>query len=484
MKRAVARWMLATMFVVAAMATNVQADNDLALYQANGVKIGEVTQTTAIIWTRLTGEPEMLKGIPFAAKGAMNPDAPKNSPASQLPPGKKLSDMEGYVAGAAGEVRVTYRVDTAKAKPSSTKWEAVDVDGNSTRQFRLKGLKPGTKYALAVESRVKEGGAKGQTATGRFRTAPAPDQPATVKLMVVTGQDYPRRDTPEGHQIYTHMLAQDPDFFVHTGDIEYYDKPGPLAFDVETARFKWNRVYALPLQRKFHNNVAAYFIKDDHDTLKNDAWPGQTYGELTWDQGIALFPEQVPMGDRTYRTVRWGKDLQVWFVEGRDYRSANTAKDGPNKTIWGKEQKEWFKRTVRESDATFRLLISPTPLVGPDRGGKNDNHANAGFTHEGDELREFIAAQGNMLTTCGDRHWQYVSIHDPSGVTEFSCGPTSNKHAGGWSNNNRSDMHQYLNVQGGFLCITVERKNGKPTLTGRHYNVQGELSNEHEFVAK
>ena len=33
----------------------------------------------------------------------------------------------------------------------------------------------------------------------------------------------------------------------------------------------------------FKREVSSYFIKDDHDTLKNDAWPGQTYGELTWD---------------------------------------------------------------------------------------------------------------------------------------------------------------------------------------------------------
>ena len=51
----------------------------------------------------------------------------------------------------------------------------------------------------------------------------------------------------------------------------------------------------------------------------------------------------------------------------------------------------WFKRDGPASDATFRILISPTPVVGPDRGGKNDNHANKGFTHEGDEIRAFIA---------------------------------------------------------------------------------------------
>ena len=116
--------------------------------------------------------------------------------------------------------------------------------------------------------------------------------------------------------------------------------------------------------------MASYFIKDDHDTWKNDCWPSMQsvyLGDFTFDQGKAIFLEQVPMGAKTYRTVRWGKDLQIWMVEGRDFRSPNTDPDGPDKTIWGAEQKAWFKRTVEESDATFRVLISPTPVVGPDR---------------------------------------------------------------------------------------------------------------------
>ena len=86
-------------------------------------------------------------------------------------------------------------------------------------------------------------------------------------------------------------------------------------------------------------------------------------GDFTFEQGLAVFREQVPMGDRTWRTFRWGRDLQIWLVEGRDYRSANTMEDGPDKTIWGAEQMAWFKRTVRESDATFRVLATSIDAV-------------------------------------------------------------------------------------------------------------------------
>ncbi len=50
------------------------------------------------------------------------------------------------------------------------------------------------------------------------------------------------------------MSKLQPDFYVHTGDIEYMDKPFPYAMTEELMRFKWNRLFALPFQRSFYNN--------------------------------------------------------------------------------------------------------------------------------------------------------------------------------------------------------------------------------------
>ncbi len=64
--------------------------------------------------------------------------------------------------------------------------------------------------------------------------------------------------------------------------------------------------------------------------------PVKTMGELTFAEGQNIFRQQTPVpAGLPYRTVRWGRDLQVWIVEGRDFRSANTMADGPAKTIWG-----------------------------------------------------------------------------------------------------------------------------------------------------
>lgn len=448
--------------LVLAFAGYLSVPQASAMHMANGIKIGEVTSSSAIIWTRLT-----------AAAG--------------LGPNKDRTDesMRKALEGVPGEIRLKWWASDDKRNVSEGSWQPVDPDRDHIRQFSLTRLKPGTAYSILAEGRSPGRKDAECFLEGSFRTAPAFSEEERVSFTVVTGQEYSRRDDKEnGHKIYPQMLKLNPSFFVHTGDIEYYDKPGPLAKTPELARFKWNRVYALPYQRTFHNVTASYFIKDDHDTLKNDCWPGQTYGDITWEEGLAIFKEQVPMGGKTYRTIRWGRDLQIWLVEGRDFRSPNTMPDGPKKTIWGAKQKQWFFDTVKKSDATFRILISPTPVVGPDRGNKNDNHANKGFTHEGDELRSFIGKQKNMLVICGDRHWQYVSEDPRTGVREYSCGPTSNAHAGGFKERNKSPMHRYLKVKGGFLSVVVERdKEGAMALL-THHGVDGTVYNRDVIKAK
>lgn len=456
--------------VLFAFVTPLMAEEVHPVHMANGIKIGEVSATTVIIWTRLTKNAERnVDGKPFP----VNVNKARRSAKFA-----DLNEMEASVQGAKGEVRITFWPIERESQKKSTAWLAVDKDGDSTRQFLLSDLSPGSRYALVAQGRSPGGKNATCEIEGAFDTAPRATMPARISFTVVTGQDYPRRDSENGHQIYPVMQKLKPSFFVHTGDIEYYDKPGPYADNVELARFKWNRIYALPYQRSFHNVTASYFIKDDHDTLKNDSWPGQEYGDLTWKQGLSLFREQVPMGKKTYRTIRWGKDLQIWLVEGRDFRSPNIMPDGPKKTIWGKEQKQWFIDTVKKSDATFRILISPTPLVGPDRGNKNDNHANKGFTREGDELRAFIGKQKDMFVICGDRHWQYVSVDPKTNVREYSCGPTTNKHASGFNEKNRSPMHQYLKVKGGFLSVVIERTKGSARAVFTHHGVDGDVYNK------
>ena len=452
------------------------------VFQGNGIKLGEVTADSVVVWTRLTVAPE-AKWDGAAWVAPANPPGQRATESDwnwrvQLPPGRTVADMVGALPGAAGAVQVTVTAADGSSR-IQIPWTNVRPDRDHTRQFTVDRLRPGTRYEVLVESRDASGSA-GATERGSFRTAPARDATSPVRFAVVTCGDYPRRDDPvNGHRIYAAMRQLAPDFMVHTGDVEYYDKADPWATAPELARFKWNRLYALPYLRAFHRETAAYFTYDDHDILRNDCWPGQTYGDLTFEAGVGIFHEQTPSGPLPYRTIRHGRDLQIWITEGRVARSPNTDPDGPNKTILGAEQKAWLKRTIAESDATFKVLLSPTPYVGPDRGNKRDNHANIGFKTEGDEMRRFLGAQPNLIVVNGDRHWQYRSVDPVTGLREFGCGPSSDVHAGGYTPQPGDDaVQKFFRLKGGFITVTVERVNGAPRMSVRHHDVAGAVVHE------
>lgn len=460
-------------------------------YMATGFKVGEVSDTSAIVWTRLTEKahpnPKTAE-VPtfhFTDGTSIQPDLYDRPKEFRKVPKKvtyptegKVRDIRYAAPGTTGQVRVIYSLK-GSSKSKNTQWKAVDPKADFTRQFTLKELQPDTVYNLTIESKNQDG--SGTTRKGQFRTAASKSKPQQVTFTVSTGQAIPHQDRPDGFQIYPTMLGSShrPDFFVHTGDILYYDA---LAKTKELAHWHWQRTYSRPTNVQFHEQIPSYFIKDDHDTWINDCWPSMvapSMFEFTFQQGLEIFKQQVPMGDKTYRTYRWGKDLQIWLVEGRDFRSANTDPDNAQKTIWGKEQKEWFFKTFSESDATFRLLISPTPIVGPDRKNKKDNHSNANFKTEGDEIRAFLAEFDRIAVICGDRHWQFHSVHPETKLNEFSCGPASDPHAGGWSQKDfRDSYHQFLRVKGGYLSVTVDRPLETPTCTVRFHGVDGKVHYE------
>lgn len=467
-------------------------------YQATGFKVGEVTSTEAIIWTRTTQSADRVSaespmpvflyrnpntGELIEGPDSLVPNVGQWDPVFSYPPGATVETIEGAVPGAKGQVRVRYR-PINQPSWATTDWDSVDSERDFTKQIKLSDLFPGTSYEIAVEARALGAETVSSSLDGRFKTAPLADEPARIVFALSSCQEYPRQDAPDGgFKIYPSILEINPDFYINTGDIIYYDR---WAKNLELARWVWARMFSLPTNFDFHRQMSSYFMKDDHDTWMNDAWPGRDVklmGDFTFAEGQRTFLEQVPMEEQTYRTYRWGKDVQIWMVEGRDYRSPNTDPDGPEKTIWGAEQIAWFKDTVRNSDATFKILVSPTPMVGPDRDNKFDSHANIGFQFEGSLLRDFIAQQDNMIVITGDRHWQYVSVDSQTGLREYSIGPASNEHADGWRNDDIRPEHQYLNVVGGFMTVTSERLDATPRLILRHHGVDGNILNEDTLVA-
>ena len=476
------------LFIFASVICSASFLHAQEIHFGNGIRNGWVDQTTAVIWTRSTAKAELdFDGKKFRIpkgeerKRAQNSKDPELQLKVQLPEGAKLEDMECAMPGVKASVYLAvWPVDNSSPR-RYFKTQTTKAENDFCVQWKVDNLKPGTQY-LAEVGYVREG-IRNEGIRSRFRTAPSSETPTNLKFCMTTCHDFPRRDFGNsGHRIYPSMGKIKPDFMVHAGDIEYYDKPYPLGWTIGLMRFHWNRFFALPANRKFYNGHTSYFMKDDHDTLKNDCWVGQRYGSVTFEQGVKLFnEEQFPSNSQPYKTIRWGKDLQIWLLEGRDFRSPNNQPDGPDKTIFGAKQKKWLFETVEKSDAKFKIIFSPTPWLGPDRGGKRDNHANKNFQHEGEELRAFLAKQENVFVLCGDRHWQYVTHLKDQGLWEFGCGPGSQEHQLGWRKGDLREQHEFLRVDGGFLSGEIVSKGREVRMTLRHHDVDGRVVNEVEF---
>lgn len=455
----------------------------------NGLHNGWADQNSIVIWTRLTKNPEMNYGgaafqpLKYPEIRRLDSIRSKDSiHVAQIPEGLSLEDMEGACPGMEGEVRLSYFPEGLPSNKIQIEWTSVDKHKNYTKQWKLDGLMPGTKYNILIESRNIGEKRVFASATGSFNTAPEHGSVGDLSFCVVTCHDYVRRDDSLGHRIYSSMAAIEPDFFIHTGDVEYYDKENPWAMTEELMRFKWDRLFALPLQRDFYSKTSSYFMKDDHDVLRDDCHPGDWYGTVSFERGLEIFDqEQFPTNDKPYKTIRWGKDLQVWIMEGRNYRSSNHLPDGEEKTIWGKEQKEWLFRTLMESEATFKIIVSSTPIIGPDRVNKNDNYSNFKYKYEGDEIRSFINKLDKVFLINGDRHWQYLSQPEGTNLWEFSTGAGADIHAGGWSQDNKKPEHRFLRVKGGFLKGEIRRNDNTAHLRFTHCDVDGNAVHVQDF---
>jgi len=485
---------------------------------AQGQMAGEVSDHSVILQTRLTSSDSLLD--------------------------KTWSGIPGISGWACFQLSSDENFNNSFQTP----WIKAIPDYDFIIKTKVTNLKPGKLYYYRViYGPDSKNSANGLTSS--FKTHGGNPQNG-VSFAIVTGMNYSRfhytglqnnslRKVPPGsdenkllgYPALVSILKLKPDYFVGTGDNVYYDTP--IVGRAETQqqiRRKYQEQFSQPRFIDLFQQVATYWMKDDHDFRFNDSDPINPYlvtrnydldyypktninkyvsgsGSLPSAKlGIRMFQEQLPVIDPeeshpiTYRTFRVNDLLQIWFVEGRDYRDANDRPDGPNKSIWGLKQRNWLKETLLQSDAVFKFLISATPMIGPEEEGKRDNHVNpSGFRYEGEAFFDWLSENGfrnkNFYIFCGDRHWQYHAIH-PTGFEEFSCGTLvdANTEIGPRPGDpNSSDpeakIKQPYNTQkpsGGFLIFSVKssKEKEKPVAKIDFYDENGIVLYTTEKIAE
>jgi alkaline phosphatase D len=347
-----------------------------------GVAAGEVAPTSAMLWTRAAKPGTVVLKVSRAVARA----------GCSAPP-----------AGA-GSVGVLRRTRTAAA-----------VSDNTVRAT-VTGLAPKTRYFY----RFCQGTAHSRL--GRFETAPATTSKGPIRFAVTGDADgaiNPATGKPAYNRfpVYRRMAALNNDFNVNLGDVMYSDSavagvPPALSLADKWAKYRLNLTYAN--LRRLRGTAGLYSHWDDHEFIDNFSVP--VNGQALFRAGRKAFldynPARYKPATGLYRRFRWGRNVELFFLDERAFRSAPASAtpacnnpvtalpdplpqlpqplrnglvaqlglppaaagpvtpacqaviNDPSRTMLGRPQLRAFERAVRRSKATFKVILNEVPIQG------------------------------------------------------------------------------------------------------------------------
>lgn len=347
----------------------------------HGVVTGDVTATSALVWSRAN-----LDGLMQVEFG----------------PGSAPGPGSGF------RHRATRHLDASH-----------DFVG----RFSLDGLEPDTPYWYRVLARHRGSSATSPIAT--FRTAPAPDQSVPVRFTWGGDVGQGVRNRPP-FPAFAAMAAESPAFFIFNGDTIYGDVTTPVGPGATTvpefwAKYKENRED--PLFQALALRTPLIVNWDDHE-VDNDYRgrdPGLPDGRLSI--GRQAFFDYWPVATSptvTYRSIRWGREVEVFVLDNRQFADPLDQPDGPGKTMLGAAQREWLQEGVRRSDATWKVLVTSCPLSIL-RSATPPQDDWVSYEYELGQLVEGWRSAGvsNIVWLTADVHWAQAIEYPGFGMWEF-----------------------------------------------------------------
>jgi alkaline phosphatase D len=274
----------------------------------------------------------------------------------------------------------------------------LDADHDFAGQLLLARLKPGTTYRYrAWISGGPPGTKHGPVARGAFRTAPGPDTTEPIRLAFggdVSGQNV-CRDVVDGIPIAATIDRWNPDVFIGLGDMIYADdvclgvgrygnaqvpRAAAQATDLPGfwAHYRYNRED--PALRALLGSASYVGVWDDHEVLNDFGPSSDTRATPPYDPTVHLLPigrqafeNYTPITrdpsdpHRLYRSLRYGRHLELFVLDTRQYRDPNVAPDDPTdpKTMLGAEQLVWLTSSLAASTATWKVVVSSVPMSIP-----------------------------------------------------------------------------------------------------------------------
>ena len=343
----------------------------------------------------------------------------------------------------AGKIPVALEVATDKGfrkVVAKQKISAVAASDFSVKA-QIKGLKPYTQYYYRFATKSKD------SPVGRFRTALPADSNEKVRFAFFSCQDF----TFGYYNAHAAMAKDDLDFVVNLGDYIYaeaYHKtsgdgvrndPGGESVTLKQYRDKYKLYRSDANLRAMHANFAMVSTWDDHEVVNNYAGGAGPSGGLSADKkytlarqkaGYQAFFESMPInpikggeGQQIYRSLRFGKHLELIMLDERQYRDDQPLDDSGQvdltkpenvaalkapRQYLGAKQLAFLKDRLKNSTATWKVIANEAMMMNTKFTAAADYNLDdwTGYQAQRSEVLSYIRDNSikNVISVVGDIH--------------------------------------------------------------------------------
>lgn len=311
-----------------------------------GVASGDVTDSTAILWTRSSTD---------------------------------------------GPIEVQISTDDQFASVVQEAGLVASESSDLTVSFDATALKPGTSYFF----RFVRTDSSASSRVGRFQTAPSADS-ATPFRFVYSG-DSNAADRP--FRVLKFAADENPELWFWAGDTIYGDETAnglPPATEISGYRAKHRQNREDQFLRDLLAAAPVFAQWDDHE-VANDYDGADIEPDIGADRMISgqqAFLEYMPIRPqsiaddprRIYRSFRHGSLADFFILDCRQYRSADASREGggidprgfflplpqpdivaklqdPKRSMLGQAQLDWLKNALKNSTAKWKFILSSVPFT-------------------------------------------------------------------------------------------------------------------------
>jgi len=372
-------------------------------------------------------------------------------------------------AGEPGEVRLIVRDEAGGAVFEGSQEATADRD--NCLSWAVDAVEPNSAYRYTFEAAKEAAVPAGEW---RFHTPPPPEQPGRVVFAIgsCASEKFPG--------VWQRMAAVGAEVVVLAGDTPYIDSSA-----VAKNRERHRAFLAQPGLAELLATRPLVGTWDDHDFGANDSDGTRVdreaiRGVFTEYRALASFGEE---GEGIYTRLRRGP-AELFLIDARYFSQTGPSPVDPaKKTLLGPRQWDWLKRSLAESTAPFKILV--TGMVWHDKPNREKDDWQT-YAHERDALFAWIGQQkiSGVVLVGGDVH---VSLHlrHPTKQTagydlfEYVVSPLHDSLIPSLIPKRNPGLLWSAAEPNVFLRMEADSTGEQPTLTSRWIRMDGTTLHEH-----